>query len=166
MTSIDAGMPMHVAFISPIVTNSARRSHDMIQSDVLLCRTNIQSSSDNTSMRVCLSLSFRECLCTPLLCCNACHSYACTAPKSILAQQKRICSATGRCLLPARTLTLRMFAIRCGGGGPGPVQLPWRGSLLAGPYGAVGSLLATKAGPVIQRPFRPHLHVHAVHVCT
>ena len=87
MTSIDAGMPMHVAFISPIVTNSARRSHDIIQSDVLLCRTTIQSSSDNTSMRVCLSLSFRECLCTPLLCCNACHSYACTAPKSILAQQ-------------------------------------------------------------------------------
>ena len=78
MTSIDAGMPMHVAFISPIVTNSARRSHDIIQSDVLLCRTIIQSSSDNTSMRVCLSLSFRECWCTPLLCCNACHSYACT----------------------------------------------------------------------------------------
>ena len=93
-------MPMHVASTLPIVTNSARRSHDIIQSDVLLCRTIIQSS-DNTSMCVSLSLSFRECLRTPLLCCNACHSYACTALKSTQVLHKDI----GRVLRSLTSLT-------------------------------------------------------------
>ena len=56
VTSIDAGMPMHVASTC-FVTIPGRRSHVRTQSDVLLLRSIIQSA-DDTSM--CLSPS---CVC-------------------------------------------------------------------------------------------------------